>query len=360
VTRKGILERIRVVLAESEFNLLIGITVASGTSMVLFIGAEAVRAGQLTTGELVLVMAYLAQLYAPIQTIGGQITAQQGSFASAERTFCILDETPAVREAPNARALARAMGDIAFANVDFAYIPGRRVLRNVSFDVAAGTTVGIIGKTGSGKTTLVNLLTRFYDPTLGAIFLDGNDLKTYRLADLRNQFSIVLQEPVLFPTTIAENIAYGAPDADHNAIIAAAEAANAHDFILALPKGYDTLVGDRGVGLSGGERQRVSLARAFIKASPLLILDEPTSSVDTETEEAIMEATLRLIAGRTTFIIAHRHSTLHHCDLLLVLDEGRLVKATKDPLAVLQNLALDRTGEWTLRNRQFDQTGQTV
>ena len=358
VTRKGILERIRVIFAESEFNLLIGITVASGTAMVLFIGAEAVWAGQLTTGEFVLVMAYLGQLYAPIQTMGGQIAAQQGSLASAERTFCILDENPAVMEAPNARPLARARGDIAFVNIDFAYEPGWRVLRNVNFNVAAGTTVGIIGKTGSGKTTLVNLLTRFYDPTEGTIFLDGHDLRTYRLADLRNQFSIVLQEPVLFPTTIAENIAYGAPDADHNAIIAAAKAANAHDFISTLPKGYDTLVGDRGVGLSGGERQRVSLARAFIKASPLLILDEPTSSVDIQTEEAIMEATLRLIADRTTFIIAHRHSTLNHCDLLLVLDDGRLVQAIKNPLEVLQELALDQSGEWTLRHRQFDREGE--
>jgi ATP-binding cassette subfamily B protein len=169
------------------------------------------------------------------------------------------------------------------------------------------------------------LLTRFYDPTEGAIFLDEIDLKEYRLADLRNQFSIVLQEPVLFPTTIAENIAYGRPDASNEALIAAAKAANAHDFITALPQGYDTVVGDRGVTLSGGERQRVSLARAFIKDSPFLILDEPTSSVDAATEASILEATLRLIANRTTFIIAHRRSTLRHCQMLLALDDGRLV-----------------------------------
>ncbi len=341
VARQGILERIRVTVAESEFNLLIGVTIAGGTATVLLIGAEAVRAGQLTTGELVLVMAYIAQLYAPIQTIGKQIAAQQGSLASAERVFSILDEHVDVAEVPNARPLLRANGDIVFANVSFTYNSGGPVLRNVSFDVPAGTTVGIIGKTGAGKTTLVSLLTRFYDPIEGAIFLDGNDLRTYRIADLRNQFSVVLQEPVLFPTTIAENIAYGTPDADHDAIIAAAKAANAHDFIVELSEGYDTLVGDRGVRLSGGERQRVSLARAFIKDSPLLILDEPTSSVDTETEKAIMEATLRLIADRTTFIIAHRHSTLHCCDVLLVLNHGRLVRVTDSPRAVLQDLALD-------------------
>jgi ATP-binding cassette subfamily B protein len=336
-----------VTVAESEFNLLIGVTIAGGTATVLLIGAEAVRAGQLTTGELVLVMAYIAQLYAPIQIIGKQIAAQQGSLASAERVFSILDEHVDVAEVPNARPLLRANGDIVFANVSFTYNSGGWALRNVSFDVPAGTTVGIIGKTGAGKTTLVSLLTRFYDPIEGAIFLDGNDLRTYRIADLRNQFSVVLQEPVLFPTTIAENIAYGTPDADHDAIIAAAKAANAHDFIMELSEGYDTLVGDRGVRLSGGERQRVSLARAFIKDSPLVILDEPTSSVDTETEKAIMEATLRLIADRTTFIIAHRHSTLHCCDVLLVLNHGRLVRVTDSPRAVLQDLALDEKGMWT-------------
>ena len=219
VARQGILERIRVIVAESEFSLLVGITIAAGTATVLFIGAEGVRTGQLTTGELLLVMAYLAQLYDPIQTMGKQIAGQQGSLASAERAFSILDENPAVLESPNAKALTRATGDIAFADVSFAYDSHGRTLRDVSFEAPGGTTVGIIGKTGAGKTTLVNLLTRFYDPTAGSIVLDGNDLRTYRIADLRNQFSIVLQEPVLFPTTIAENIAYGTPEADYEAIV---------------------------------------------------------------------------------------------------------------------------------------------
>jgi ATP-binding cassette subfamily B protein len=349
ISRQGILERIRVILADSELSLLIGMLLAVGTAMVLLIGADAVRGGELTTGELVLVMAYIAQLYAPIQTMGKQVAAQQGSLVSAERTFLILDETPGVTDTPDAKALCHVKGEISFDDVGFSHDKERWALRNISFKVPAGSTVGIIGQTGAGKTTLVNLLSRLYDPTEGTIFLDGNDIKKYRITDLRNQFSIVLQEPVLFPVSIAENIAYGVPGVDDEAIIAAAEAAGAHDFIVKLPQGYDTLVGDRGVRLSGGERQRVSLARAFIKNSPLVILDEPTSSVDMATERMIVEATLRLITKRTTFIIAHRYSTLLHCDLLLVLEQGRLIQATCSPQTVLQQFVLDGMGAWMPR-----------
>jgi ATP-binding cassette subfamily B protein len=349
IARQGIRERIQVIIAESEYSLLIGIAIAAGTAAVLFFGAEAVRTGRLTSGDLVLVMAYIAQLYAPVQAMGKQITAQQGSLASAERALSILEESPAVVEAPNAKSLQRAKGDISFRGVSFSYNTGCVILQDVNFDVLAGHTVGIIGKTGAGKTTLVNLLTRFYDPTEGAIFLDGSDITTYRISELRNQFSIVLQEPVLFPTSIAENIAYGVPVANYASIVRAAKQANAHDFITKLPEGYNTLVGDRGARLSGGERQRVSLARAFVRDSPLLILDEPTSSVDTTTEAAIMEATERLIENRTTFVISHRHSTLRHCDLLLVLNQGRLVRVCDDPNLVLQDFALSKKGEWMER-----------
>jgi ATP-binding cassette subfamily B protein len=351
VSRQGILERIRVITHESQFDLLVGITIAVGTASVLFIGAEAVRAGQMTTGDLLLVMSYIAQLYDPVQTMGKQIAAQQGSLASAERAFSILDEVPSVKEAVDATPLRRTRGHVAFSRVTFAYDKRRPALWDINFVVSPGMTVGIIGKTGAGKTTLVSLLTRFYDPTEGVILLDGQDIKAYRLADLRNQFSLVLQEPVLFPTTIGENIAYGVPGACESAIIAAAKAANAHEFISALPDGYDTVVGERGAMLSGGERQRISLARAFIKDSSILILDEPTSSVDMETEKAIMEATLRLIAGRTTFIIAHRRATLHHCELLLVLDDGRLIDVVDSPQTALQDFALDGKGEWRSRRR---------
>jgi ATP-binding cassette subfamily B protein len=208
--------------------------------------------------------------------------------------------------------------------VCFAYPNNPPVLHDVSLSIEPGARVGIEGTTGAGKTTLVSLLTRFYDPTAGRILLDGVELRDYRLADVRNQFAIVLQDTVLFSTTVAENIAYARPGASDQHIIAAAQAANAHDFISRLPQGYETKVGERGMRLSGGERQRIALARAFLKDAPLLILDEPTSSVDLRTERLIIEALKRLMHGRTTFVIAHRLSTLDDCNMRLRVEEGRL------------------------------------
>ena len=352
VARQGIRERIRVILAESEYSFLIGIAVAIGTATVLFVGAQAVGAGRLTSGDLVLVMAYIAQLYVPVQTMGKQIAAQQGSLASAERALSILDESPAVTEAADAKPLLRAKGDISFKGVSFGYDGSRSALHDITFSVPAGSTVGIIGKTGSGKTTLFNLLTRFYDPTEGAVYLDDKDIRSYRIPDFRNQYSIVLQEPVLFPTSIAENIAYGAPKADRASIVEAAKQANAHDFIEKLPEGYETLVGDRGTRLSGGERQRVSLARAFIKDSPLLVLDEPTSSVDQNTEDEIIEAILRLISDRTTFIIAHRLRTLRYCNMLLLLKDGHVEMVTDNAHDVLQHLIVGEQGQVVMKDER--------
>src|SRR5205814_3211666 len=271
-----------------------------------------------------LVWGYIAQLYGPLKTISKKTASLQNNLAGAERAFALLDEAPGVVERANARSLALARGAMVFRNVTFAYDHDEPVLRNISFEIQEGTCLGIAGTTGAGKTTLVNLLTRFYDPTAGQILLDGVDLRDYRLADLRNQFAVVLQEPVLFSTSIAENIAYAKPGAARAEIEAAARAANAHEFITALPQGYETAVGERGLRLSGGERQRISLARAFLKDAPILILDEPTSSVDTKTEALIMEALAALMRGRTTFIIAHRLSTLEGCDVRLRLDAGRL------------------------------------
>ena len=293
---------------------------------VLFIGVRHVRSGALTLGQLLIVMGYLAQLYQPLKTISRKTSSRQFYLASAERAFALLDERPDVPERSHARSIGRAAGAVAFRHVSFAYNPDHPVLHDVSFEVPPGARVAIEGPTGAGKTTLVGLLIRFYDPTAGGILLDGVDLRDYRLADLRNQFTIVLQEPVLFSTSIAENIAYGRPGANELDIVRAAAAAGAHDFVVRLPRGYATPVGERGMQLSGGERQRIALARAFLKDAPLLILDEPTSSVDVKTEAAILDAMDRLMQGRTAFVITHRTSALATCDMRLQLEGGRLVE----------------------------------
>jgi ATP-binding cassette, subfamily B, bacterial len=323
-SQHGKTARMQLAFVQGSSRALFAMTTAIGTALVLFIGVHRVQSGNLTVGNLVLAMAYLAQLYLPAQLISETISDMQAGIASAARIFAVLDEVPDVLERPHARPLGRAIGELAFRNVSFAYNGRDPVLHGVSFEIPPGTRVGISGATGAGKTTLVSLLTRFYDPTEGQILLDGIDLRDYKLADLRNQFAIVLQEPVLFSTSVAENIAYARPDASEEEIVEAAKAANAHDFVKALPDGYDTLVGERGMRLSGGERQRISLARAFLKDAPILILDEPTSSVDIKTEAVIMEAMERLMRGRTTFIIAHRASTLSKCDMLLEIDYSRV------------------------------------
>jgi ATP-binding cassette subfamily B protein len=237
----------------------------------------------------------------------------------------VLDRQTVATDRPDARPLGRARGEVRFDSVGFAYDDRHQVLHDISFAAPSGTRVGLFGTTGAGKTSILSLLIRFYEPTSGRILLDGIELRDYRLADLRNQFAIVLQEPVLFSASIAENIAYGRPDATQDEIVAAAKAAHAHEFIARLPDGYGTEVGERGVLLSGGERQRIALARAFLKDAPILILDEPTSSVDTATEAKILDAMERLMAGRTTFMISHRLYGLEGFDLLLHLEQGRIV-----------------------------------
>jgi ATP-binding cassette subfamily B protein len=235
---------------------------------------------------------------------------------------------PEIAERPGAQPLERARGAIEICNVSFHFDVRKPVLRGVNLELKPGAHVGIVGESGAGKTTLVSLLTRLHDPTAGAILLDGIDLRDYKLADLRNQFSIVLQDPVLFSTTIAENIAYTRPSATRGEVIRAAKLANADEFIQCLPNGYNTQVGARGASLSGGERQRIALARAFLKDAPILIFDEPTSSVDFTTEAGIVEATQTLMQGRTAFIVAHRVRTLQHCELLFELKGGRLAPST--------------------------------
>jgi ATP-binding cassette subfamily B protein len=323
-SRRSMRMRIRLAFAEKAFEVIVSSITAVGTATVLFIGVRNVQGGVLSLGELLMVITYLGQLYTPLRNISKRVTGLEKHLASAQRAFEVLDQAPDVADRPGARALARAKGAISVRNVSFGYEEGDPVLHDVSFEVPAGTRLGIAGPTGSGKSTLVSLISRLYDPTSGQILLDGVDLRDYKLDDLRNQFAIMLQEPVLFSTSIAENIAYARPGAAMEAVVAAARAAGAHSFISELRDGYETIVGERGMRLSGGERQRISMARAFLKDAPLLILDEPTSSIDVETEALIMEGLQRLMKDRTTLMIAHRTSTLDACDLILRIERGKV------------------------------------
>jgi ATP-binding cassette subfamily B protein len=344
---EGLKARMEAALAEGVFGLLTNLTAAAGSAAVLVVGVGKIRSGALTLGELLMVTTYLTFLYGPLQTVSKSVASFQGSLASARRAFALLDVEPEVPERPDARPLPRAAGAVAFRGVGFSYDGTHPTLRDVSFSVAPGTRVGLVGRTGAGKTTLVSLLMRFFDPQSGGIELDGVDLRDYRVADLRAQFAMVLQEPVLFSTSVAENIAYARPEATEDEIVRAARAAGADEFIGRLPRGYATPVGERGMSLSGGERQRISLARAFLKDAPLLILDEPTSAVDVKTEAAIMEAMERLMRGRTSFMIAHRLSTLDRCDVLLKIDGGRLVEVSERPAGAGHELSTTAPGPGT-------------
>jgi ATP-binding cassette, subfamily B, bacterial len=332
---ESFLARVRAAWSEGAFDLLIGITTAAGTSAVLFVGVRHVQTGSLTLGDLLLVMSYLQQLFGPLASLSDMTAHAQRSLASAERAFALLDEATDVIEKKNGVPISRANGALTFRDVCFAYNGDYPVLSDISFEIKPGTRVGIMGMTGGGKSTLVSLLTRFHDPSQGQILLDGVDLRNYKLVDLRNQFGIVLQESILFSSSVGENIAYARPGASQHEIIEAAKAAHAHEFITVLPDGYDTIVGERGMQLSGGQRQRIALARAFLKNAPILILDEPTSSIDIKTEREIIEVMERLSIGRTVFIIAHRLSTLKHCDLLLGIEHGRVAFIRSDVSKVI-------------------------
>lgn len=328
------------------FNLVIGLLVALGTAVVLYLGASYVATEKITLGELIIIMAYLAQLYGPLQALSRHVTGLQSSLVGIRRAYSLIDTEQEVPESPHPVPIKNITGSIIFLRVNFEYNPGEPVLTDISFEVKPGQRIGIMGTSGSGKTTLLNLLARFYDPYSGSIIVDGHDIREYSLVEYRSQFSIVLQEPVLFSTTIAENIAYGRPDASIQEIQEAARAANAHGFITRLEQGYNTEAGERGMQLSGGERQRISIARAFLKNAPILILDEPTSSVDINTEAQIMEATDRLMQGRTTFLITHRLETLIKCDVLIHLEQGKMVDLIMNDHqnAVLRKIQSIRSG----------------
>ncbi len=294
------------------------------TVIIIWYGGLLVLQGQLTLGELVSFTTYLAQLALPVRRLGQIVPALAIAAAAGTRIFEILDAQSEVRDAPDAIPLPPARGHVRFENVSFAYFRRHRVLDNITFDAQPGQVIALLGTTGSGKSTIINLIPRFYDATEGRITIDGYDLRRVTLNSLRDQIGIVLQETMLFATTLRENIAFGRPAAREDEMIEAARAAQAHDFIIETPHGYDTLVGERGITLSGGQRQRVAIARALLKDPRILILDDATSSVDTETEQLIQKALERLMRGRTSFIIAQRLSTLRMADSILVLEKGRI------------------------------------
>jgi ATP-binding cassette subfamily B protein len=307
-----------------QFKILTGLATITGTAVVVWVGGSHVLSGDLTVGSVLVFLAYLRALYAPLEALMYSSSTIQGAAGSAQRVLEILQTKPDVKDAPGAVELPPSRGHLQFHNVTFGYDPHRPVLHDITLDVPSGQTLAIVGPTGAGKTTLVSLLPRFYDPQQGTVAVDGIDIRTVQLKSLRSQVSLVLQEPFLFPISIADNIAYARPEASLEEIEAAARAARIHDFIVSLPKGYDTLVGERGATLSGGEKQRLSIARALLKDAPILILDEPTSALDMETESLVLEAIEELIRGRTTLIIAHRISTIRRADRIAVLDGGRL------------------------------------
>jgi len=325
--------RIKVTVRQTMFTLAVNVITAVGTTLVLGYGAYRVLQGELTLGQLLVVMAYIAAVYQPLQAISGAVAPISEHLVGLRMAFELLDTEPEIRDAPDAIDVGRAEGRVRFEDVHFSY-PGRAdTLKGISFDVPAGQVVAVVGPTGAGKTTLMSLLPRFYNPKEGRILLDGVDVRKIKVAALREQISVVLQEPLLFSGTIADNIRYGRLDASMEDVMRAAEDANAHEFITSLPDKYDTLLGERGSKLSGGERQRIAVARAFLKDAPILILDEPTSAIDSKTEAVILEALERLMQGRTTFMIAHRLSTVRDADFIVVLQRGELVETgTHDEL----------------------------
>ncbi|NLE44662.1 MAG: ABC transporter ATP-binding protein, partial [Chloroflexi bacterium] len=296
-----------------------------GMVAILLYGGQLVIGQQLTIGALVAFTSYVSQLLAPIRRLCMIVAAIAQAVASGERVFEILDAESEVQDEPGAYNLERVEGYVRFERVSFGYAGRDHVLEHVSIDAHPGQVVALLGSTGSGKSTIVNLIPRFYDPSEGRITLDGHDIRKIRLRSLRVHIGVVLQDTTLFATSIRENIAFGRPDASEDEIIAAAKAAAAHEFIMGFPEQYQTRVGERGSSLSGGQRQRIAIARALLKDPKILILDDATSSVDTETEAVIQVALARLMQGRTSFVIAHRLSTVRRADLVLILEDGRIV-----------------------------------
>jgi ATP-binding cassette subfamily B protein/subfamily B ATP-binding cassette protein MsbA len=317
---------LRLYTLQTFYSGVVNLVIALGTAAVVWVGARHVLDSTLTVGSLVVFISYLAALYGPINNMFQVYGLAQSARVGVRRVLDVLDVERDLPDGDRSFPSGGARGEVVWEDVDFQYATGGPLIHNVSLRVAPGQRVAVVGPTGAGKSTLLSLLPRFYDPTRGRVLVDGHDVREYRLASLRRQIAMVLQPPLLFPVSLRENIAFGRPDAKMDEIIAAAKAARIHEMIEQLPRGYDTSVAEQGVSLSEGEKQRLTIARAILRDSPILILDEPTSALDPETEALVMVALERLQAGRTTFIIAHRLSTVRTADLIVVIKEGRIVE----------------------------------
>ena len=323
-SRKNLATGVYATRLSAGLERTVDLLIAVGTALVLWFGARLVQRGTMTPGDLIVFLAYLKNAYRPVKDFVKYTGRLAKASAAGERVLDLLDRTPDVRDLPGAVPAPALRGAVRFEGISFAYEPGRPALEQVDCEVQPGQHVALVGPSGSGKSTFVSLILRLYDPTAGRVLIDGRDIRDYTLASLRAQTSVVLQDSILFAATIRDNIAYGAPVAPPEAIEAAARIANAHAFIEALPHGYDTVVGERGVTLSSGQRQRIAIARAAIRRAPVLIFDEPTTGLDGESERAVMEALDRLAQGWTTFLITHDLRLAARADLILYLEDGRV------------------------------------
>ena len=329
--RQSLQANLRLTLTNVNSALVISTLMVVGTAAMYYIGTLHVLTGTLTLGSLLVFSAYLLMLYQPLESLTYTAWAMEGATAGAKRCFEVLDRQDDVVDSPEAIAISSAKGAIAFQAVSFGYMPDRYVLRDIDLGIEPNQIVGLVGGTGAGKSTLLSLVPRFYDPTTGCVMLDGRDVREITKKSLRAQIAIVLQDTLLFSTTVRENIAYGRPDATEEEIIEAARSAQADEFIRQMPQKYSSLVGERGGHLSVGQRQRIGIARAFLKNAPILLLDEPTSALDPSTESAIMETIKELMRGRTTLIATHRLATIHNLDQIIVLEHGRIVEQGRGP-----------------------------
>jgi len=329
--RQSLQANLRLTLTNVNSALVISTLMVIGTAAMYYVGTLHVLASTLTLGSLLVFSAYLLMLYQPLESLTYTAWAMEGATAGAKRCFEVLDRQDDVIDSPEAVAISSAQGAIAFRSVSFGYAQGRQVLRDINLQIDPNQIAGLVGGTGAGKSTLLSLVPRFYDPNRGSITLDGRNLRAITKKTLRTQIAIVLQDTLLFSTSVRENIAYGRPEAAEEEIVDAARRAQADEFIRQLPNGYASLVGERGGHLSVGQRQRIGIARAFLKNAPVLLLDEPTSALDPATESAIMETIKELMRGRTTLIATHRLATIHSLNQIIVLEQGRIVEQGRGP-----------------------------